>query len=300
MQIGIALPSNWGLPDPSVLVELAVEAEAVGFDAIWLGEHIFNIGYIKERIGDRPYYSPLALIPFMAARTNRIKLGTSVLVLPNHHPATLAKYLATLDQLCEGRLIVGIGCGGNQPEFEAMGLSFADRGKVTNEMLEVMRVLFTQHRASHHGELWNFDDIIFSPKPKQDPFPIWVGGMFDSMPSLRRTARYGTGWQPAGLSPSETAAASARVKAMAEEFGRNPDSITVSVPLAVDYGLPLAFEAEKKTLISSENPKRMAAELRVWAEHGVDDVVLRLNVDDVDRLRLEIARIGNEVIPLLR
>ena len=87
---------------------------------------------------------------------------------------------------------------------------------------------------------------------------------------------------------------------MAAEFGRDPASIMVSVPLGVDYGLPLAFEAERKTLISSENSEHMAAELKVWAEHGVDDVVLRLNVTDIDRLRSEIARIGQEVLPLLR
>lgn len=300
MQIGVALPSHLGLPDPLELVDMAVQAEELGFDVVWLGEHVFNSGYIRDRLGDLPYHAPLPLLAFIAARTSRIRLGTSVLVLPNHHPATLAKFLVNLDQLSGGRVIAGVGCGGNKPEFEEMGLDFAARGRITNEMLEVMHALFTQPRASHHGEYWNFDDVIFAPKPVQDPFPIWVGGMFDSAPSLRRTALYGTGWQPAGLSPVELAEAAGRIRAMAAEAGRDPALIQVSACLAVDYGEPLSFEAERKTLISSKDPQKMAQELRVWRDHGADDVMLRLNTPDIALIRSELDRIGRDVLPLMR
>jgi probable F420-dependent oxidoreductase len=300
MKIGVALPSNWGIPDPWDLVELSVLAEELGFDTVWMGEHIYNIGYIEERMGDRPYYAPLAMLAFIAARTNRIKLGTSVLVLPNYHPGTLAKFVATLDQLSGGRLILGIGCGGNQPEFEAMNLPFSDRGKVTNEMLEVIRALFTQHRASHHGERWNFDNVLFSPKPRQNPFPIWVGGIQASAPSLRRAALYGEGWQPAGLSYEEFAAGAHSIRRMAREIGRDPSGIIMCMSLTVDYGRSATTAAERKAMISSADPDLMAEEISGWKAAGADELVLRLNMPDVSGLRSEITRISKEVVPLIR
>lgn len=300
MQIGIALPSNLGLPDPLFVVDAAVLAEQAGFDVVWVGEHVFNAGYIHDRIGDLPYYAPLPLLSFIAARTSRIRLGTSVLVLSNYHPATLAKYLATLDHLARGRVVAGIGCGGNQPEFEQMNLDFAARGRVTNEMLEVLHALFTQERPSHNGEFWQFRDTVFSPKPLQRPFPIWIGGMFDSAPSMRRAALYGAGWQPAGLSPEELAEAATRLRAMAAQAGRDPQAIMISACLAVDYGEPLSFDAERKTMISSRDPQQMARELLVWKDYGANDVMLRLNTPDIGLLHAEIDRIGRNVLPLIK
>src|SRR6267142_560694 len=104
--IGLSIPNNWGLEDTHDLVDLAVLADKLGFRSIWVSEHILNIGYVEKRIGNRPYYHPLALLAFIAARTERIMLGTSVLVIPFHHPAELAKFAATLDCLAPERLIL--------------------------------------------------------------------------------------------------------------------------------------------------------------------------------------------------
>ena len=298
MQIGLALPSSWGLPDPHALVDVSVQAEQLGFDAIWMGEHVLNSGYIAERLGDAPYYGMLAMLSFIAARTSRIKLGTSVLVMPNHHPMTLAKFVATLDHLSNGRLILGIGCGGNEAEFEAMGLDFAGRGEETNEMLAVMEALFTQKRASHHGKRWNFDNVIFSPKPLQTPFPIWVGGTYDSPPSLRRTARYGTGWQPSGLGPEKFAAAAEKVRKMAAEAGRDPKAIAMSATLTIDHGEKISA-VERSTILSADLDT-MVKQLAVWQRLGLDDMVLRLNLRDIDTLRKTVNQIGTVVLPRLR
>ena len=103
MQLGFVLPNNWGLDDPSTVVALGVAAEERGLDSVWVNHHVINVGYIAERLGDRPYYDALTVLSWVGARTERIRLGTSVLVMPYLHPMVLAKELATLDQLSGGR-----------------------------------------------------------------------------------------------------------------------------------------------------------------------------------------------------
>jgi probable F420-dependent oxidoreductase len=201
MKIGVAIPNNWGVESPEDLVELGVLAEQLRYSSIWMSEHILNVGYVETRLGNRPYYSPLALLAFIAARTSRISLGTSVLVLPYHRPAVLAKFAATLDQLAGGRLILGVGIGALAEEFDALGIPFNKRGTITNESLQVMRALFTKPEATHRGELWQFDKVKFSPKPRQrESIPLWIGGG-TSLPVLRRAAYLGDGWHPTGSYP---------------------------------------------------------------------------------------------------
>jgi alkanesulfonate monooxygenase SsuD/methylene tetrahydromethanopterin reductase-like flavin-dependent oxidoreductase (luciferase family) len=128
MKIGFSLLNNWGIDDAEALVGLAVRAEELGLDSVWVHDHVFNVGHVFDRIGGRPYYEPLTLLSFVAARTTRIRLGTSVLVLPYHNPARLAKTAATLDVLSGGRLILGVGVGAIEQEMHAMGNVFGERG----------------------------------------------------------------------------------------------------------------------------------------------------------------------------
>src|SRR5687767_12855211 len=143
MRIGISLLNNWGIADVHALVDLATRAEALGFDSVWVHDHVFNVAHVLDRIGGRPYYEPLTLLSFVAARTTSVKLGTSVLVLPYHNPIRLAKAAATLDVLSRGRLILGVGVGAVENEMEAMGTAFKERGAFTDEAMAVMRTLWT-------------------------------------------------------------------------------------------------------------------------------------------------------------
>src|SRR5438128_12175503 len=144
MRIGCSLLNNQGIEDVQALVDLAVRAEERGFDSVWVHDHVFNVGHVFDRIGGKPYYEPLTLLSFVAARTRRVRLGTSVLVLPYHNPIRLAKTAATLDVLSGGRLTLAVGVGGVEPESNAMGSPYAERGAITDEALAVMKALWTQ------------------------------------------------------------------------------------------------------------------------------------------------------------
>ena len=120
MRIGFSLLNNWGIEDVQALVGLAGRAEELGFDSVWVHDHVFNVGHVFDRIGGKPYYEPLTLLSFVAARTTRVHLGTSVLVLPYHNPVRLAKTAATLDVLSGGRLILGVGVGAIEKEIQAV------------------------------------------------------------------------------------------------------------------------------------------------------------------------------------
>src|ERR1700675_1537621 len=194
MKIGFSLLNNWGIDDAQALVGLASRAETLDFDSVWVHDHVFNVGHVFDRIGGKPYYEPLTLLGFVAARTERVRLGTSVLVLPYHNPIRLAKTAATLDVLSGGRLILGVGVGAIEKEMQAMGSPFAERGAFTDEAIAVMRALWTQEDPSFDGKYSRFAGMKFSPKPLQKPPPpVGIGGV--TRAAIRRGARLGDGWQ---------------------------------------------------------------------------------------------------------
>jgi len=121
VKIGITVPNNWGVEDVREVVALGQHAEQLGFDSVWTMDHLLNIGFVRDRLDNKPYYHPMGILTFLAARTTTITLGTSVMVLPYHNPIELAKYAATLDQLSGGRLILGVGAGGTRAESDALG-----------------------------------------------------------------------------------------------------------------------------------------------------------------------------------
>jgi probable F420-dependent oxidoreductase len=197
---------------PEALRKLTQQAEAVGFDAVWFADHIVIPRQVQSLYPyaadgaspfdpDQPFYEPLSVLNFLAGCTQRIRLGTHVLIIPYRHPVFTAKILATLDVLSGGRLMLGIGVGWMEEEFQALGVStYAERGAVTNEYLRLFKELWTKDRPHFQGKYCQVWDIGFYPKPVQKPHPpIWIGG--HSTPALRRAATLGDGWMPIGLRP---------------------------------------------------------------------------------------------------
>ena len=225
MKFGVTVPNNWGVEDPQQMLEVGRRAEELGYDSVWVMDHLFNTGRIRDRLEGRPYYHPLATLSYLSAVTNRVALGTSVLVLPYHNPVELAKYVASLDQMSTGRVILGVGAGAMSEEFQALGIPMDQRGSLTDESITLMKELWTSSMPSYHSRRWDFSELYFSPKPRQQPhIPLWIGG--SSPGALARTARMGDGWHPTGLSAEEFSLGRQEIREQATTAGRDPDTLT--------------------------------------------------------------------------
>src|SRR5215467_2362841 len=163
MQFGVTIPNNWGVEEPQQVLAFGPVAEELGYDSIWVMDHLFNNGYIRERLDDKPYYHPLATLSHLSATTKRVVLGTSVLVLPYHNPVELAKYTATLDQMSGGRVTLGVGVGAMTEEFEALGVPFRQRGALTNESMAIMKELWISPDPTYKSARRNLAGFKFSP-----------------------------------------------------------------------------------------------------------------------------------------
>lgn len=294
MRFGFTLPNNWGVEDPHEVVGLAVTAEELGFDSVWVNHHVLNVGYVGERLGGRPYHDAFVVLSWAAARTTRVRLGTSVLVVPYLHPIPLAKTLATLDQLSGGRLEVGVGVGSLQEEHDALGnVAYAQRGAYTDEALVVLRRLWAGGPASFEGDHFRFLPVVASPLPAQRPGPpIVVGG--NRRPALRRVARHGDGWHPLGLAPDGVAS---RLPALDEELaaaGRERGQLRLQVRL------DLAITEEPGRPPLHGPPDHLVRAVEAYAGAGVGELVVSLNTGDVDRIRATLERFATEVVARCR
>jgi probable F420-dependent oxidoreductase len=246
MQIGFNLPISGPLSSPEILTQIAQEGEALGYDYLTLTDHVAlpNLrvpGYPYSETGEFLAEGPerrheqLTTAAYIAAKTSRIGLVLAVMVVP-HRPAVLAaKMLATIDVLSGGRLVVGIGAGWLQAEFDAVATTpFAARGAVTDEYLRAFRALWTEEAPRFDGNWVEFDRITFEPKPVQKPhLPIWVGG--ESGPALRRAARLGDAWYLIGSNNrhlldtlTRYRTGIDRLRRLTTEAGRDPASVALA------------------------------------------------------------------------
>ena len=288
MRIGFSLLNNWGIADVHALVDLAARAEELGVDSVWTHDHVFNVAHVLERIGDRPYYEPLALLSYVAARTTRVGLGTSVLVLPYHNAIRLAKTAATLDVLSRGRLILGVGVGAVENEMEAMGSPFKERGAITDESIEVMRTLWREEDPRFDGRYYRFAGMKFSPKPVQRPIPLVIGGV--SRHAIRRAARIGDGWQPLGMSPDALREGMSQLREEIRACGR--DAAQVPVSLALSLGTARAGRYALGP--AARDVVRSAKE---FAALGLDTLIISATTSDPKEARVALEMVGAEVVP---
>lgn len=277
MRFGYTLPNHYGVEDPADLVGLASEAEGLGFDSVWVSHHLLNLDYIAERLGTKPYYDPLTVLTWVASSTERIRLGTSVLVLPLLEPMALSKQLATIDIMSGGRLDVGVGVGGMRAEIEALGFDLATRGTYTDESIEVMKALWTGEAVSYAGRHFSFSGALASPAPLQAPHPpLLVGGSSDR--SLRRAARYGDGWHASMLLPEQMAPRLERLDEELEAVGRTRGDLSLSVRLVVGEAVPHDT-------------------VEAYAELGVEEVAFEIETGDVAEQRRWLRALAAELIP---
>jgi probable F420-dependent oxidoreductase len=290
MQIGISLLNNWGIEDVQVLVQLATRAETLGFASVWVHDHVFNAGHVFRRIGDKPYYEPLTLLSYVAARTQRIALGTSVLVLPYHHPIRLAKTAATLDVLSGGRLILGVGVGAVAPESEAMGSPYAERGALTDEAIAMMKALWTQDEPNFAGKYYRFSGMPFSPKPRQQPhIPVLIGG--NSRAAIRRAVRLGNGWHPLALSPEMLTHARRDLQEQAQAAGRDIAEIPISL------SMPLGPSSAHRVALGTA-PGEIVRNIQAYADIGVQMLAISGHTANLAEILPAMDMLAREVLPM--
>lgn len=298
MQLGFNLPISGPTCAARSFTRIAQEGEAMGYDYLTLTDHVvlpdMSVpGYPYSESGEFMSNAPterhelLTATSFIAAKTSRIRLVLAVLVVP-HRPAVLAaKMLSTIDVLSEGRLVIGIGAGWLKAEFDAVVTTpFAERGAVTDEYLQAFRALWTEQQARFDGHYTKFADLIFLPRPVQQPHPpIWVGG--ESGPSLRRAARFGDAWYPIGSNNKHLldtlprlSAGIARLRKLTAEAGRDPAKMAV-VFRVKRYGevvAPIASDGERRLFSGSDAD--IIDDLRALNDLGVSAIDVEVEGHD--------------------
>ncbi|HET6320225.1 MAG TPA: LLM class F420-dependent oxidoreductase [Chloroflexota bacterium] len=309
LAIGCTLPTSGPAADASALGALARAAEELGFDSIWISDHVV----VPERISSsypyspdgrftiqptQPYFDPLACLGYLAGITSRVRLGTHVLVLPYRHPLITAKIIATVDNLSGGRIDLGIGAGWMKEEFDALDSpSYERRGAVTDEQVRLLKEVWTKDVTDFQGEFYRFDPLGAHPHPVQKPHPpIWVGG--HTPPALRRTARLADGWLPIGarppadLPPAELARGYATVRAEAERLGRDPNSIMLCFSTAIGFDSP-----ERRPF--NGTVEQIVDDFRGYQEVGVKHFLVGLGPAPPAEYERRLRRFAEEIRPAL-
>ncbi len=245
---------------PENMIHAAQTAERCGFDSLWTGEHIVlpdppPRGFYQPP--DRPYLDSLIALTYLAAHTRTIKLATGIIILPQRNPLVLAKELASLDVLSAGRLVVGLGVGYLEPEFEALGIPFEERGARTDDYLAAMEAIWSQPKPAHHGPFVSFAHVQSYPRPLQRPMPPLVFGG-QALPALRRALEWGHGWYGFDLNLSSIARVLETLQQLAlpdlvtrpTELGKLEISVNLRVPLTVDLVQQLAALGVDRIVVS--------------------------------------------------
>jgi probable F420-dependent oxidoreductase len=292
MRCGFYLPIGGSTATPEVIESLVQRAEALGFHSVVIGDHIVLPATVASKY---PYtlsgafpsrgesLEQLALMAFVAAKTERMRLVSSVMVVPHRNPVFTAKSLATIDVLSRGRVTVGVGVGWLREEFAALQApEFERRGAVTDEYLRIFKTLWTESPASFSGEFYAFEPLWCLPQPVQKPHPpIWVGG--HSRAALRRTARYGDGWHPVGanpaapLRPAELQIKLEELRRLCEAEGRDVRALTISykVPLydARVTGASLSEDGGERRPFSG-TAEQIREDVATYGSLGVSELIL--------------------------
>jgi probable F420-dependent oxidoreductase len=295
MRYGFYLPTRGRTATPEALETLVARGEALGFASVMIADHVVFPTKVESKYpytadgrfpGQGDALEQLALMAFVAAKTSRLRLVSSVMILPYRNPVFTAKALATIDVLSRGRVTVGVGVGWLREEFEALDApDFERRGRVSDEYLQIFKALWTACPASFAGEFYRFADVQCLPAPVQKPHPpIWIGG--HSRAALRRVARFGDGWHPVGanpavpLRPDELRALLDELARRAEAEGRDPSALTISYKAPVyDVGRPIAPGADRRPFTGSA--EQIREDVDAFARLGVSELIFDFRSESV-------------------
>ena len=270
MKFGVMFANTGPFVEPEAAISLARAAEDAGCESIWTVEHVvvpagYASRYPYAKDGKMPggredfdIPDPLIWLSYVAAATERIRLGTGVMIMPQRNPLVTAKAVATLDRLSKGRMILGVGSGWLAEEFDALGVPFDDRGDRTDEYLEAMRQAWNSDVASYNGNFVNFDSVYSRPQPVDRHVPIIVGG--HSRRAARRAGELGDGFFPGRGNPEELSALFDHARRCAEKCGRDPEALefTAGGPMTVDYVEQLAEIGVSRMIVPPMDPAQFS------------------------------------------
>ena len=283
MNFGFVLPT---FTQADEILNFAITAENYGVESIWMQDHIILpktdtklYPYTKDKSfplnPKTPILDPLVTLGFIASKTSKIKLGTSIIVLPYRNPIILAKNFSTLDVLSNGRALCGIGAGWLEKEFEVLGVSYSDRGKITNEYLEKIKELWNEDKSSNL-------DYTFEPKPIQKPsIPIWVGG--NSQLAIKRAVIYGQAWHPTRLTPKQVKDKLPYLKDLLSKFGKDTKSFSISLKRNLNF-----TDLKLPNINFQENPSSLSGtayeikkDIQYCKEIGIDQLTFDLSTNNI-------------------
>ncbi len=333
MQFGVRLPNSGPLATRENIIQVAAEVERLGFHSIWVHDHILW-GSEQHRThlsagsaealseSQKPnFYESITTLSYIAGRTSRVKLGIAVLVLPLRNPVVVAKQLANLDVMSQGRLILGIAPGApniTKPEFEAVGAPYEERGKVTDEYIQAVRNIWQQNLATFSGRYVSFKEAQMFPKPLQRIPPILIGGgeRGISPRALRRVVELGDGWIPAYLTPDEVRDGFTKIKQsstsaleqqgsnrkeylivheMFTSISDNPEKATSSASKSLGSNFTSVEEGLRRSLVGNSN--EIVQKLKSYEEAGVDITELKFIYTDIPSLLEMMELFSKEALP---
>jgi probable F420-dependent oxidoreductase len=334
MQFGLGIPScregrtyPCGFADLPRIATLARDAERLGFDSLWANDHLATQrAVLAEQSDPANFYEPLITFAYLAGQTTRIRFVVATIVAPLRQPVLLAKQAATLDRVSHGRFVLGLGIGANREEFEIAGNPppKANRGRMMDEIVDALRMLFEQDRAAFAGEYYRFEEIAMHPKPVQSPMPIYLGATAPE--GIRRVARVADGWIVSSASPEKMREGIGVLREGIAEAGRDPSSVQICVQLwtsigeteaaaraVLDGSLHFRQLCARKPDVSADehartfashdllgSPDQISERIAAYADAGVDHVGLILLASDVDELSHSAQILAEAVIPRFR
>lgn len=291
MQFGVALPHFSRLASREAVLSTAREAEALGYDSVWVTDHVLMASDQPEPYG--AILEAATTLAYVAAITERVRLGTSVLIATQRDPVLVAKEAATLDVLSNGRLILGVGVGWNEREFGFLGADFHNRGRRLNEYIQAWRTLWSDPHPRFNGQFVRFADVSFQPRPVQPGGPpIWLGG--GSPAALRRAATLCDGWHAVGTPVEQFAATMATLRELAGER-----QVVGSVRLRAAVGQTLPEQRGASGSVQAQlsgSREEIVDRIHAYAAAGAGDLVLYFGADDLERNLADMRRFAENVL----
>ncbi len=278
VKLGVLLPTrgvllwNRGVPEAGPVVDLAVRAEELGYDSVFVGDSVLA----------KPRLEALAVLSAVAAKTRRVGLGTAVFLPCLRHPVFLACQVATLDVISGGRVILGVGIGPPKPaecehEFETLGVPFRKRMFYLQEHLTLMRRLWTEEKVTFEGRYYRCREVTVEPRPIQRPLPVWIASA-TAETAWRRVARFGDGWFPNRVTPEEFAATWGKIGAEARALGRDPGTPAWYMTTCLDDSKEAAMKNAEEFLLAYYYTPFWGESIEPWGVFGpAPDLIERIN-----------------------